>query len=314
MLTPAEERDAHLAAMQWFEKQKMEGHELFTHQELMQGFMWHGHRLPLIHQTQGIWKPSSFTSALTFKTAAPKPRQDAPYADRIDDTGLLRYKFADSPSKQWTNKAMIVSYERKYPLAWLVGIRPANTIFYYVRFPAFIARVDHRHSEFVIAIEEAALPVPIDAGDTDSPIIERRYSSRWTKSRIHQHDFREHVIGAYDIACAICDLPHAQLLEAAHIIPDAQDMGTPEVSNGLALCRIHHAAYDRNLIGIDAERRIHVAERARRLEIERDHFSLSTFESRHLTHVPRSIRLQPDQNRLDRRFRAFLEAEESAMA
>jgi predicted restriction endonuclease len=38
---------------------------------------------------------------------------------------------------------------------------------------------------------------------------------------------------------------HAALLDAAHIILDTEPQGEPTVRNGLALCKIHHAAYDR---------------------------------------------------------------------
>lgn len=312
LFTPDEELDAHLATMQWFEAQQADGHELFTHQELMRGFMWHGHRLPLVHQTQGIWKPAGFASSLTFKTAAPKSGKKAPYTDRIDDDGLLRYKFADSPGKQWTNEAMIEAARRNYPLAWLVGVKPTDSLlYYYVRFPAFIERIDQESSEFIIAIEEARSAVIENAGP---PLIERRYVSRWTRARVHQHDFREHVISAYEISCAVCDLPHAQLLEAAHIIPDAEESGAPEVSNGLALCRVHHTAYDRNLIGIDANHCIHVAERARKLETDSHRTGLLAFDAESLTHVPRSKRLRPDGDRLSEHFRRFLEAEEKTSA
>ena len=96
IFTPEEERDAHFAAMQWFEAQQMSGHELLTHKELMDGFSWHGHHFRLTHQSQGIWKPQPFAAALTFKTAAPTPGKEAPYADRIDNSGLLRYKFSET--------------------------------------------------------------------------------------------------------------------------------------------------------------------------------------------------------------------------
>lgn len=51
IFTPLEERDAHFAAMQWFEAEQMSGHELFTHKELMDGFSWHGHHFRLTHQS-----------------------------------------------------------------------------------------------------------------------------------------------------------------------------------------------------------------------------------------------------------------------
>ncbi|WP_420855822.1 HNH endonuclease [Thermoactinospora rubra] len=48
----------------------------------------------------------------------------------------------------------------------------------------------------------------------------------------------------------MCHLRHLSLLDAAHIIPDREERGVPAVSNGLALCKIHHAAYDQHILGI----------------------------------------------------------------
>ena len=42
---------------------------------------------------------------------------------------------------------------------------------------------------------------------------------------------------------------HAELLDAAHIVPDA-DEGEPVIPNGLALCKLHHAAFDRYFLGV----------------------------------------------------------------
>jgi hypothetical protein len=36
-----------------------------------------------------------------------------------------------------------------------------------------------------------------------------------------------------------------ELLDAAHILPDGHPKGEPVVPNGLALCKLHHAAFDR---------------------------------------------------------------------
>jgi predicted restriction endonuclease len=44
------------------------------------------------------------------------------------------------------------------------------------------------------------------------------------------------------------------LLDAAHIVMDADEqLGQPIVSNGLPLTKIHHAAFDVHLIGIDPD-------------------------------------------------------------
>ncbi len=180
-----------------------------------------------------------------------------------------------------------------------------NPTLYYMRFPACIKDVDLQKQEFIIDIDDS-----IPYGNlTNPPPIEKKYKSRWMKERIHQHDFREHVLSAYQISCAVCDLPHAQLLEASHIIADSREAGVPEVSNGLALCRLHHTAYDRHLLGIDADRHIHVATRAKRLETARLQTGLLKFEGHSLTHVPASKQMRPDGDRLAEHFEDFLKAE-----
>ncbi len=47
----------------------------------------------------------------------------------------------------------------------------------------------------------------------------------------------------------MCRLKHVDLLDAAHILSDS-DGGQPVVTNGLSLCKIHHAAYDRGIVGV----------------------------------------------------------------
>jgi putative restriction endonuclease len=56
----------------------------------------------------------------------------------------------------------------------------------------------------------------------------------------------------------VCRLQHGELLDAAHILPDAHEAGIPHVSNGLSLCKIHHAAYDLNLMGIRPDRVVEI--------------------------------------------------------
>jgi putative restriction endonuclease len=55
---------------------------------------------------------------------------------------------------------------------------------------------------------------------------------------------------AYGSRCALCSLRHGELLDAAHIVPDGLDNGAAVVRNGLALCKIHHAAFDARIVGI----------------------------------------------------------------
>lgn len=76
--------------------------------------------------------------------------------------------------------------------------------------------------------------------------------------------FRQQVLRAYNYRCAICgfDMRHdnaSVALEAAHI--KWKQLGGPcELPNGLALCAIHHKAFDKGSIGLDENMRVVVSE------------------------------------------------------
>ena len=65
---------------------------------------------------------------------------------------------------------------------------------------------------------------------------------------------------AYGSRCAVSGLPESRLLDAAHIVADSDEtMGHALVTNGIPLSKIHHAAFDAHLIGIDPDYRLHVS-------------------------------------------------------
>jgi len=84
-----------------------------------------------------------------------------------------------------------------------------------------------------------------------------------TTKRRRDPRFRPAVLAAYDFRCAVCDW---QLvadgvvdgLEAAHVKWHAAD-GPDEVSNGLALCSLHHKALDRGWCGVDESGRLRIS-------------------------------------------------------
>jgi putative restriction endonuclease len=47
-------------------------------------------------------------------------------------------------------------------------------------------------------------------------------------------------------------------LDAAHITPDNDETSSTSVTNGLSLCKIHHTAYDIDIVGIDADYTVHI--------------------------------------------------------
>jgi putative restriction endonuclease len=134
--------------------------------------------------------------------------------------------------------------------------------------------------------------------------IERRYVVREVKQRIHQAQFRGVVLPAYRDRCTICRLREVRLLDAAHIVADAEEEGVPTVSNGLSFCSIHHRAFDEDLVGIDPSLRVHVS---RRLLDDEDGPMLDVLKGFHGTTIEAPSRRlwRPDPERLAIRFELF---------
>jgi putative restriction endonuclease len=117
------------------------------------------------------------------------------------------------------------------------------------------------------------------------------------------------VLAAYGGRCAISGLPETRLLDAAHIVVDADEqLGQPIVSNGLPLTKIHHAAFDANLIGVDPDLRVHVSDRL--LDIDDGSFlelGLKRIAGTSIR-LPHRAEDRPDRERLALRFEQFRRA------
>ena len=72
------------------------------------------------------------------------------------------------------------------------------------------------------------------------------------RARPNQPKFSFYVKDYYGEKCAVCDVSHKNLLDAAHIVAKAE-RGIDSVLNGLVLCKNHHAAFDNYLFGINPE-------------------------------------------------------------
>jgi putative restriction endonuclease len=128
------------------------------------------------------------------------------------------------------------------------------------------------------------------------------------KARYHQPLFRARVIHAYQERCAICRLPFTELLEAAHIRPDSQG-GSTLISNGMSLCKIHHGAYDADIIGISPDYKIQVRESVlATFDGPTLQHSIKEMNGQELRQIPDEKINRPDRELLKERFEKFLEA------
>jgi putative restriction endonuclease len=179
---------------------------------------------------------------------------------------------------------------------------------YQILYPSYIIDWDPRALRCTIAVsstQELALPSEIrePAGH-----IDRRYSTIEANMRLHQAEFRQLVLAAYGRRCAISGLPIPDLLEASHIIPDRDERGRPEIQNGICLSTLHHSAYDRNLLGIDPDGRIHVA---RSVLEQHDgptlEMAIKEYHAQKI-HLPRHVEDRPNRDYLAERFALFKKA------
>ena len=185
------------------------------------------------------------------------------------------------------------------PLIWLRKYRSGA---YIPVFPVYVVEDDFERRQFLIAIDDSARALSSQAQPSG---LERRYVERVTRQRLHQAMFRGMVIDAYEVRCAVCRLRHGDLLDAAHIIADREETGLAVVVNGVSLCKISHAAYDRDLLGISGDYVVHIN---RRLLDETDgpmlKHGLQEMHGQSLT-LPRHRSSHPDPDRLATRFAAF---------
>ena len=129
-----------------------------------------------------------------------------------------------------------------------------------------------------------------------------------TVRRLHQHKFRARVLSAYRNRCAVCRLKHAELLDAAHIIPDSELQGEPVVPNGLALCKIHHAAFDRHILGVRPDLKVEIrADILEEVDGPMLKYGLQEMNGTKLF-LPSSSRLMPGREFVEARYEQFRSA------
>jgi putative restriction endonuclease len=105
---------------------------------------------------------------------------------------------------------------------------------------------------------QRAVAVPEQPDEVVST-TERQITMAIVKRRIRDATFRKRVLTAYGNRCAFCGL-QLNLVEAAHILPVSIDNATDATNNGVALCVLHHKAYDNSFVTFDENYQIMINE------------------------------------------------------
>lgn len=234
------------AAFAWLAQQVERRGDVLPIELLRQGFTFEGRRVPLMGP-QGIFKPAVLPAIpLSITTVPIIQGRDRPYEDEMGPDGFLRYRYRGTNPNHHENVGLRRAMDLQIPLIYFSGTARG---WYRPEWPVFIVGDDPALLTFSVAMDDPqVLRSDLTVGVIDD--VRRTYMTRLARHRLHQLAFRQRVLLAYRESCALCRLHHVELLDAAHILPDAHPLGEPVVPNGLAMCKLHHAAFDRQIVGI----------------------------------------------------------------
>ena len=287
------------AAFNWLYKQIDIHGDVLPRELLRKGFQFRGTRIPLI-SPQGIFKPQVMDLPLTI-TTSPK----GPYNDSFNYDDQLLYKYRGTDPNHRDNVGLREVMQKELPLIYFHGIIPGR---YLVVYPVYIIDDNPKTLTFTVVADykEVLIDDAISRKEERSE-SRRAYITTQVKQRLHQRGFRERVLAAYRSQCAFCSLKHVSLLDAAHIIPDEDPDGLPSVNNGLALCKIHHAAFDQYIIGVTPDYTLKVrTDILEEIDGPMLKYGIQKLHDQKII-LPRSKASWPDREKLDRRHQIFLQ-------
>lgn len=270
----------------------------------LESFEFSGQRISLIQRMRGIRVVAGLPAALSILTTYRARPEDRPYEDAEGLDGYLRYKWRGTDPDNYDNVALRTAMQLGKPLVWFFGVAPGT---YVPVYPVWLVGEERAQHQFVVAADaemkgqwlNPEINHPVDIA------LRRQYAHATVKLRLHQRVFRERVLIAYRSQCTLCRLRHPELLDAAHIKEDSEG-GEPVVTNGLAMCAIHHRAFDADVLGIRPDYAVEVRQDVRE---EKDGptllHALQGMHHRTLT-LPRSRRAWPNTELLEERFERFL--------
>lgn len=290
------------AAFAWLDRQRATGKETFTQADTS-NLLLAGETIRLMPTQQGIWKPGQLAAALSFRTVYRPEGSNRPYDDAVGTDGLYRYKMRGDNPDHFENRALREAMTERLPLIWWLGVQGGG---YSALYPIYLVGEEPTDLQFIVDIDAA--PQTDATWPSVDLELDPAYRQQLTKMRLHQRPFRAAVLRAYNTSCAVCSFRHGDLLDAAHIQEDSAG-GRPVVTNGLTLCKMHHAAYDRQILGITPDYEVRInAEVLHEVDGPMLRHGIQEFHGQKLMVLPERRTQHPNRILLDERYQTFLAA------
>lgn len=172
----------------------------------------------------------------------------------------------------------------------------------YIRSLEDLHDVGKANIDFEVLKLASAEPASISESVLEKVSTVRRKAIQSVVRTLRDASFRDRVLTAYGHRCAICGL-QLELVEAAHIVPVSEPSSTDETCNGLALCTLHHRAYDKAILAIANDYHVCVSLSERtRLKTNGFDGGMSSFVDgiRPIIHLPPDRKDRPNTNYLER--------------
>jgi len=294
-----------LACFQFLEEQTQIHGDVIPRAVLAGGFVFENEQVHLIGP-KGIFTPRLLDYPLSICTVPPNMRGTRPYDDELGENGVIRYKYRGTDPQHGDNHGLRQAMKLGLPLVYLFGVVPGK---YLPVWPAFVVADDPTSLTFAVSVDERSVAMGTNWNEPDIGTTQkRRYITVETQQRLHQRGFRERVLRAYSGRCAICQLRHPELLEASHILPDKHPLGDPVIPNGISLCKLHHAAYDRNILGVSPDYVIDIrSDILEEVDGPMLRFGLQDIKGQRIR-TPRQTDFRPSRDRLSIRYAEFKKA------
>lgn len=265
--------------------------------ELAKGVAYGGNVI-LLKGPQGIFKPRQLTDGpLTIMSTLGSKYED----ELLDEANTLRYDYAP-PNREHENVGLKNLMAAGTPVILLKQVKGKPRPEYMVVAPLYVEGFDDHLRQFTLSTRADLTPRTDNQGGLVLREIRKAYGETTVQTRLHQAYFRRDVLSVYRNRCCVCEIRVRPLLQGAHIVPDSEAASAPVVQNGLSLCSLHHAAYDRSILRIKADYTIAIEQDWIEAGDSFGRVSLSEFSGQRIA-VPADAAHKPNPQFLDWRFR-----------